>query len=485
MLKMKKNMKNLKKTKIVATIGPISESVEMLSKLSDKGMNIARINFSHGDKDALVKIAENIKKAEEKTGRIIGLMQDLQGPKIRTGDFVSGSIELKVGKKVEITSKNILGTADKFTINVKTLFSDTSIGDRIILNDGYQELKIVSKNKKEKTIISKVISGGKIKDRRGASFPDSSLSFSSLTKKDKEDIEWFATKYKPDFIAFSFVKTAKDVKELRNILKKKKLNPMIIAKMETSEGIRNFDEILELVDGVMVARGDLGVEVPAEEVPFIQKELVRKCNMAGKPVIVATQMLESMIVNPVPTRAEVSDIANAVLDGADAMMLSAETSVGVNALKAVEIMAKVSRETEIEIKRDLNNIIGNKGLPFENQKISEIITKHAVSVADEIDTKAMAVFTESGFTAFNVSKFRPEQNVFVFSPSEDVLRKITLSYGLYPAKTDIVNTILGAEDLAKDFLLNEKIIRKKDNFVIVAGMPFRNSGSTNIVYISE
>ena len=411
-------------------------------------------------------------------------MQDLQGPKMRTGDFESGSIELKTNSKVEITSKSILGTAKKFTINVKTLFSDTKIGDRIILNDGYQELKIVSKDSKEKTIFAKVISGGKIKDRRGASFPDSNLSFSSLTKKDKEDIDWFATKYKPDFIAFSFVKTAKDVLELKNILKKKNLNPMIIAKMETAEGMRNFDEILDLVDGVMVARGDLGVEFPAEEVPFMQKEMIRKCNIAGKPVIVATQMMESMIENPVPTRAEVSDIANAILDGADAVMLSAETSVGKFPLRVVDIMAKVARETEIEIKNDFTKQ-GNKGLVRENQKISEIVTKNAVKISNEINTSAMAIFTETGFTALNISKFRPKQNVFVFSPHEDVLRKTSISYGLNPATKEIVKTIADAEKISKRFLVKNKILKEKDNFVIVAGMPFRNSGSTNIIYISE
>jgi len=475
----------MKKTKIVTTIGPATKSVENLVKLSKAGMNIARINFSHGSREELIKIAENVKKAEEKSGKIIGLLQDLQGPKIRTGDFKGGEISLKNNSIVEITSKNILGTAEKFSINVKTLYQDTKVGDRIILNDGYQELKITKKNPKSKTIFAKVIAGGKIKDRRGASFPDSNLSLSSLTKKDKEDIDWFATKFKPDFIAFSFVKTAKDVKELKNILKKKNLNPMIIAKMETAEGIRNFDEILNLVDGIMVARGDLGVEFPAEELPFLQKMMIKKANQAGKPVITATQMLESMIQNPVPTRAEVTDIANAILDGTDAVMLSAETSVGKYPFKAVEIMSRVAIETENDIKRDFEKIHVNAGLPQENPKISEVITKNAVKTAEAIEVENIAVFTETGYTALNVSKFRPSQDVFVFSPHKDVLRKTSISYGLFPANDEIVTTISEAEENSRNFLIKNKKMRKNDNFVIVAGMPFRNSGSTNIIYVSE
>lgn len=478
-------MKSLKKTKIVATIGPASASVEILSKLAEKGMNIARINFSHGERESLIKIAENIKKAEKKTGKIIGLLQDLQGPKIRTGDFKNGNITLKVGSKVEITSKYILGTEKKFTINVKPLFQDTKIGDRIILNDGYQELEIISKKIKEKTIIAKVISGGKIKDRRGASFPDSNLSFSSLTKKDKEDIDWFATKYKPDFIAFSFVKTAKDVKELKNILKKKKLNPMIIAKMETATGMRNFDEILEEVDGIMVARGDLGVEVPAEEVPFLQKEMIKKCNAVAKPVIVATQMLESMIENPVPTRAEVSDIANAILDGADAIMLSAETSVGKHPLKVVDVMRKVSREVEEEL--DYKNFISRRTdvLGERDHELYKVIPRYAVKTASDINAKAISVFTETGFTAGNIARFRSVHPVFVFSPNEDVLRKTAIYYGLFPAENKITTTILNAENIVKDFLLKKKFLKKNEKFVIVAGMPFRQPGNTNIIYVSE
>ena len=478
-------MKNLKKTKIVATIGPASMSVENLVKLAKAGMNVARINFSHGSREELVEIAENVRKAEKESGKIIGLLQDLQGPKIRTGDFKDGAITLKKGAKVEITSKKILGTAEKFSINVKTLYEDTKVGDRIILNDGYQELKIVKKNSKDKTIIAKVINGGKIKDRRGASFPDSKLSLSSLTKKDKEDIAWFATRYKPDFIAFSFVKTPKDVKELRNILKKKNINSMIIAKMETAEGMRNFDQILELVDGIMVARGDLGVEFPVEELPFLQKMMIKKANQAGKPVIVATQMLESMIENPVPTRAEISDIANAILDGADAVMLSAETSVGKNPVKAVSYMAKTALETENDIERDLEKINLVAGRVGENPVVSKVITKNAVKTFNELELSSAAVFTETGYTAANISKFRPKQNVFVFSPSEKVLRRTALYFGLQTASDEIVLTIAEAEKLAREFLIKNKVIKKGEKFGIVAGMPFRNSGSTNLIYVSE
>ena len=475
----------MKKTKIVATIGPASDSVDQLVKLANLGMNIARINFSHGTREELAQIAKNVKKAEKKSGKIIGLLQDLQGPKIRTGDFENGEITLKNGSNIKITSKDILGTAEKFSINIKSLFEDTQIGDRIILNDGYQELKVVKKEKKETIIIAKVVAGGKIKSRRGVSFPDSNLSLSSLTKKDKEDIEWFATKYKPDFMAFSFVKTAKDVKELKNILKNKNLKPMIIAKMETAEGMRNLDEILELVDGIMVARGDLGVEFPTAEIPFLQKKMVKKANALGKPVIVATQMLESMIQNPVPTRAEVSDIANAILDGADAVMLSAETSVGKNPNKVVSVMNKVALEVEGELdqkhfERRRTDILGEK-----DTEVEKVIPRYAVKTANDINAMVISVFSETGFTAKNVARFRPFHPVFVFSPNEEVLRKTTIFYGLFPGCKKIVKSILEAETVANDFLREAKILKKGDKNVLVAGIPFRKPGNTNIMYVSE
>ncbi len=478
-------MKNVKKTKIVATIGPASMSVEKLSKMAKLGMNVARINFSHGERADLAQIAKNVREAEKKTGRVIGLLQDLQGPKIRTGDFKDGILNLKVGAKIEITSKKILGDEKIFSINIPSLYKDTKVEDRIILNDGNQELKIIKKNSKKKTLIAKIISGGEIKNRRGVSFPDSKLSFSSLTKKDKEDIDWFAKKYKPDFIAFSFVKTKKDVLELREILKKKKINSMIIAKMETAEGIRNFDEILEAADGIMVARGDLGVEMPAEEVPFLQKMMIKKANALGKPVIVATQMLESMIENPVPTRAEVSDIANAVLDGADAIMLSAETSVGKYPLKVIQTMAKVAYEVEDEIEhknfeRRRTEILGEKD--FELHKV---IPRYAVKIAKDIEAKTMAVFSESGFTMANVARFRPTLPIFVFSPNEPVLRRTAIYYGLFPASKKIVNNIDEGKKIAKKFLEKNKIIKKQEKFVIVAGTPFRQSGNTNIIYVVD
>jgi pyruvate kinase len=275
------------------------------------------------------------------------------------------------------------------------------------------------------------------------------------------------------------------VRELRNILKKKKLNPMIIAKMETAEGMRNFDEILELVDGIMVARGDLGVEFPAEEIPFLQKMMVKKANALGKPVIVATQMMESMIQNPVPTRAEVSDVANAILDGADAVMLSAETSVGKYPEKVVSVMKKVALEVEEELdqkhfERRRTEILGEKDIEVE-----KVIPRYAVKTANDIDAKVISVFSETGFTARNIARFRPFHSVFVFSPNIQTLRQTTIFYGLLPATTEIVKTILDAEKVSKKFLTENKLLKKGEKFVVVAGVPFREPGNTNIIYVSE
>lgn len=336
----------MKQTKIIATIGPASWDVPMLVKLVEAGVNIARINFSHGDEESLSHIVDKIRKAEKQIGKKIEILQDLSGPKIRTGDFVDGEIYLKKGSHLIIHSENILGNNKEFSISYPNLFSGLKKGERIFLNDGKQELKILEKDDKKLKV--EVLRGGKIVSRRGVNLPDSNLTVSSLTEKDKKDLE-FAKKFQPDYIALSFVKDASSVEELRKILKEKKIKAKIISKIETKSAVNNLKEIISSSDAVMVARGDLGVEIGFEKVPLVQKKIINICNRTSVPEIVATQMLESMIHSPVPTRAEVSDVYNAVQAGADMVMLSAETATGEFPLEAVKMMAKVIREAENNI----------------------------------------------------------------------------------------------------------------------------------------
>lgn len=334
-----------KKTKIVATIGPATESKEQLAKLLKLGLNVVRMNFSHGDFAEHQGKVTNGRAASEETGLPIAFLQDLAGPKIRIGEFATetGRVTLKAGQTFTITTENVKGDASRVSINYDKFSKEVKVGDAVLLDDGKKRL-VVTKIKGAE-VACKVIVGGECKGRRGVNLPDSDLTISALTPKDRKDLE-FGIANKVDFVAFSFVRRPSDVVELRTILNKRKCTAKIIAKIETPQAIEHFDEILDLVDGVMVARGDLAVEIPFERVPHEQKEMIAKCRATGKPVITATQMLESMIKAPVPTRAEVSDVANAVLDGTDALMLSEETTLGEFPLEAVEVMSKIARFAE-------------------------------------------------------------------------------------------------------------------------------------------
>lgn len=470
-----------KKTKIIATIGPSSWEVEQLVKLSQAGMDIARINFSHGDSKSLDFIMNNIKIAEKKSGRKIAILQDLAGPKIRTGDFKNGEIILKKNSKVKIFSKKILGNNEEFSISYKNLFKDIKKGERILINDGKQELKIISKT--EKFLITKVIVGGMMRSRRGVNLPDSNLTISVLTKKDKEDLV-FAEKYNPDFIALSFVKDTKSIQELKNILIKKKITSWIISKIETTDSVKNIDDIIKYSDAIMVARGDLAVEIGAQKVPMIQKMIIKKCNDYSKPVIVATQMLESMIESPVPTRAEVSDIANAIEDGADTIMLSEETALGKFSVKTVQTMTAIAVETEKHLNYEfyLNREVG-----YQDQKVSTTlaICRHAVKTAYDLDAKVIVALTESGSTTRMVSRFKPRQNILTISPSEDTLYKTKLIFGSLQGGQEDFEKVNEAIEWSKKLILKKKLAKKGDKIVIVAGIPSGKSGGTNSIFVEN
>lgn len=428
-----------KKTKIVATIGPATESKEQLAKLLKIGLNVVRMNFSHGDfAEHQAKIV-NGRAASKETGLPIAFLQDLAGPKIRIGEFATetGRVTLKAGQTFTLTTENVKGDATRASINYPKFPKEVKVGERVLLDDGKKAL-VVTKIKGEE-VVCKVLVGGECKGRRGVNLPDTDLSISALTPKDKKDLE-FGLANDVDFIAFSFVRRPSDVVELRSILNKRKSNARIIAKIETPQAIEHFDEILELVDGVMVARGDLAVEVPFERVPLLQKEMIAKARARAKYVITATQVLESMIKAPVPTRAEVSDVANAVLDGTDALMLSEETTLGEFPLEAVAAMAKVARYAEA--RRD-DSVFAHD---FHPDPIPSAELADAVALVSHHEgIRGVVVAADRGIEARAFARYREDLPIFVVTASEQNFGHVQLTFAVTPVKVaDLSEKSVGA-----------------------------------------
>lgn len=469
-------MNTYKKTKIVGTIGPATESIEMLTKLVNAGLDVMRLNFSHGDFAEHQTRVDNIRKVMKKTGKRVAILQDLSGPKIRIGDFATERVDLKEGNIFTLTTEKIVGNETRAYINYPTLPREIKEGGFILLDDGKKKLQIISIDGNE--IKCKVLVGGDTKGRRGVNLPGAYLKISSITEKDRKDLE-FGIKNNVDYVALSFVRRPEDIIELRTILKKGKSDAGIIAKIETPEAVENIDKIIELADGIMVARGDLAIEVPAETVPAIQKLIIRKCNAAGKPVITATQMLESMIKMPVPTRAEISDIANAILDGTDAVMLSEETTLGSYPVQAVEVMTRVALEVEKEtLERDWYT--GKKG----GMDVVNSVTSSVVQIANDVDAKLIFALTESGFTARMISRHRPRSVIMSLSPHERVCNKVALLYGCYPVYIARFKTLTEAFQEVRAFCLKNNLAKKGDKVVIAAGAPFNKKAiKTNMVVV--
>jgi pyruvate kinase len=470
-----------KKTKIVATIGPASQSEEILLKLLEAGLNVIRMNFSHGDFAEHQNKIDNLKKVVEKSGIPVATLQDLGGPKIRTGEFgtESGRVIIKKGQIFTLTTKNIKGDEKICSINYAKLPSEAKVGDRIMLDDGKKKLKIIEI--KDEDIICRVIVGGELKGRRGVNLPDTDISISSLTPKDKKDLE-FCFKNKIDFVALSFVRRPDDIVELRKILQKNKCEANIIAKIETPQAVKNIDEIISLSDGIMVARGDLAIEVPAEDVPLIQKMIIHKCNLAGKPVITATQMLESMIHSPVPTRAEVSDVANAILDGTDAIMLSEETTLGEYPIEAVEVMSRVALKTENDLLHEQLLFAKERINP---ESVSENITAHAIRIAHKIKAKYVVVLTNSGSSARMMSRHRPQLPVLVFTPNDKTYQKSILNFGCWVFKINSYTDFGHALQDIRNAILKNRLAKKGDKIVIALGRPFGEKIGTNMLVIEN
>lgn len=464
-----------KKTKIVCTIGPATESVEKLTALVNAGMNIMRLNFSHGDfAEHQVRI-ENLKEVVKKTGKTVGVFQDLSGPKIRTGEFDTPTVDLKVGSTFTFTTEKIVGNEKKVHINYPLLPKEVKVGGYILVDDGKKKFQITDIKGNE--VITKVIAGGVTKPRRGVNLPGAYLSISSITEKDRKDLE-FGVKNKVDFVALSFVRRPADVAELRDLLKEEKSNAGIISKIETPEAIENIDEIINLSDAIMVARGDLAVEIPAEEVPLVQKMIIQKCNALGKPVITATQMLESMIKTPVPTRAEVSDVANAIIDGTDAIMLSEETTLGEFPVQAVEMMTRIALRVEEDVYT--TDTIAEYD---ESHGTTDVVSKAAVIVAHEVEAKFIIAVTESGRTARMIARYRPAERILAITSSPITSRKLMLSFGCYSFATDRLKSLDEVMTAVRKIALKEKYAGKGDKVVIVGGVPLGKIKETNMIVV--
>ncbi len=464
-----------KKTKIVCTIGPATETVEKLTALVNAGMNVMRLNFSHGDFTEHQQRVENMKAVRKITGKTVAILQDLGGPKIRIGDFKDGMITLKEGQTFTLTTEKVVGDEKRVYVNYPLLPKEVKVGGYILLHDGKKKLLITAIKGKE--VITKVIYGGEIKSKRGVNLPGAYLSISSITEKDRADLE-FGIKNNVDFIALSFVRRPADITELRDILKKRKCNARIIAKVETPEAIENIDEIIAQADGIMVARGDLAIEIPAEDVPAAQKMMIEKCNHAGKPVITATQMLESMIKNPLPTRAEVSDVANAIIDGTDAIMLSEETTLGDYPVEAVKMMTRIALKTEP------GTCSPDHNFSFDNsEKITDIVSQSAVFIGKEVGAKYIVALTKSGRSARMIARYRPCQQILALTANEKEANKLALSFGCFPIIVPQFNTIEEVMTLVRKVATQEKIAKKGDKVVVIAGMPIGKIKETNMTLV--
>jgi pyruvate kinase len=465
------------KTKIVATVGPASSSKEMLRALIKEGVDVFRLNFSHGSHEDHLKVIHNVRELNKELGSTVSLLQDLQGPKIRINEM-QPNIVIERGQELVITTQELLGNNEIASTSYKKLPGDVKVGDMILVDDGKIELKV--KELRGDDVVTEVVYGGPLKSRKGINLPFTKVSAPSLTEKDLKDLE-FGIKHDVDWIALSFVRKAHDINEMRAILDKNKSNSKIVAKIEKPEALSNIDEIIAAADGVMVARGDLGVEIWLEEVPMVQKMLVEKCNRLGKPVIVATQMMESMIENPRPTRAETNDVANAVMDGADALMLSAETAAGKYPLEVIRSMV-----------RTISSVEKNPGIYFRFREVdatsdiyvNDSLVLAACKLAKDVGAKAIVGMTSSGYTAFKSSSHRPNANIFVFTSNKTLINKMNLVWGTrayhYDKTVSTDDTIADVEEILK----REGHVQSGDKFIFLASMPIHEKARTNTLKIN-
>ncbi|MGM7702308.1 pyruvate kinase [Pseudalkalibacillus sp. Hm43] len=468
----------MRNTKIVCTIGPASESVDTLTQLIESGLNVARLNFSHGDFDEHGARIANIREAAQKTGKTVAILLDTKGPEIRTGTLEKGEVELKSGQELTVSMEEVMGNESMISVTYPGLVNDVHVGSTILLDDGLIELEVTKVESNQ--LQTRVLNSGTLKNKKGVNVPNVSVNLPGITDKDARDIE-FGIQQGVDFIAASFVRRASDVLEIREILERHNAEHIhIIPKIENQEGVDNINEILEVSDGLMVARGDLGVEIPAEEVPLVQKELIRKCNDKGKPVITATQMLDSMQRNPRPTRAEASDVANAIFDGTDAIMLSGETAAGLYPVEAVQTMHKIALKAE--------TAMNHADILHARSKSSKLTVTDAISqsvshTAHNLNISAIIAPTESGHTARMISKYRPEAAIIAVTSSEAVCRRMSLVWGVTPQLSQEAKSTDELLDISVDASLKSGLVNHGDLVLITAGVPVGETGTTNLMKV--
>ena len=475
----------MKKTKIICTMGPNTNDESLMRKLVQSGMDIARFNFSHGDHEEQKMRMDMLKKIRDEEGKPIAILLDTKGPEIRTGILKDGKkVMLQAGNVFTLSTEDIVGDETKTSITYPGLVADVQVGSTILIDDGLIELKV--KEKRDTEIVCKIVNGGELGERKGVNVPNVPVRLPAITDKDRDDLR-FGVEQKVDFIAASFVRNAECILEIKAFLKECGAPYIpVIAKIENAEGIKNIDEIIRCADGIMVARGDLGVEIPAEEVPYLQKMIIQKCNDNYKPVITATQMLDSMIRNPRPTRAEVTDVANAVYDGTDAVMLSGETAQGKYPVEALQMMVHIVESTEEHLDYDL---ILKKAGEHRMKSASSALGHATVTTANNLRAKCIITPTVSGATARVVSKFKPQMDIIGVSPNETTLRRMQIYWGVRPLKSIEVNTTEDICNSAIDLICAKQMAETGDVVILTAGIPSTNvagvkTGVSNMMRIA-
>lgn len=469
----------MKKTKIVATLGPASSSKEVLKEMMLEGLNVCRLNFSHGAYDDHANSIKIIRELNDELGLNVAILADLQGPKIRTNEMEANGVLLEVGNEIKIITDKVVGNAVRFSINYQKLPQDVSPGEKILLDDGKIMLEVITTNRKTE-ITCKIIQGGILSSKKGVNFPNTKISLPSLTEKDQLDLE-FALDHEVDWIGLSFVRSARDIIELKHRIAARGAKAKVIAKIEKPEALDNIDDIIKESDGLMVARGDLGVEIPFQNVPLIQKMLISKCVRKAKPVIVATQMMESMITNMTPSRAEVNDVANAVLDGTDAVMLSGETSVGKYPVEVIRTMSNIIKEMETH-----EGIYNKEELPERNQErfISDSICFNACRLSQRVEAKAIITMSFSGYTAYKIASQRPNTSIFIFTSNRSILTQLNLLWGV---RAFYYNKLISTDHTIADIkylMKNEGYLNQGDLVINIASIPIEDLGGSNMLKLS-
>lgn len=468
-----------KRTKIVATIGPASNKKEVITELIRAGANVLRLNFSHGSHEDHKKVIQSIRDIREERNYKVGMLQDLQGPKIRIGLMKDGGVEITDGQELTITTDEVEGDNVRVSTVYKEIVNDVKAGDTILIDDGNIELK--TKEVKGNEVITEVVHGGVLKSRKGINLPDTVVSVPSLTEKDLEDLQ-FGLSQDIDWVALSFVRKADDIRELKKIIADAGKTTKVVAKVEKPEALKNIDEIIEVTDAVMVARGDLGVEIPMHEVPLWQKKIVEKCNMSAKPVIIATQMMESMIENPRPTRAETNDVANAVLDGADALMLSAESAAGKFPVEAVSKMSETIKSVEKEANSIYNRYYDNQ--KESSTRLNDRLVRASCRLAEHTGARALVCMTKSGYTGFRTAMHRSKSEIYLFTNNRVLMNQMCLVWGVktyyYDTKENIDYTL---KEIERKLVENGNLT-KGDVFINTASMPQHWQGHTNMMKVS-